>query len=284
MGVLTFGFVYLIVIKMAKKVRLNQLGDTKLIIIIVLAILLGYFVFKDLVFPSLVNLFVNVATNQSTQKAANYDFTKAKSIDINQTVSSVSKVVNSQALASGILNIDGKGTDNQVTGTIKYLDQKPEISYKTTKDADSNSDVGMFTIKSGNNNAEERTLHFPSNLKTTFDINMAAGKANIDLTDINAGEINFATAAGSATITFSKKISSKAKLGIAAGNLQLYMPKTNGIKIIAASGTSFTNLRIGEDFELIDGGAKSKNYEKAKIKTEIIITQGVGSWSLNFID
>lgn len=252
-------------------------------LVIILAIIGGlvvlYVVAAKFILPSVVNKAVNTAIDSSVNSL---NFDNAQSTTVSQQITSVKGILDTETMNKGVINIDGKSPNNQITGNIKYLGQKPSVDYQVKTDSRVEGSFGALTISSSDQAGEERTLHFPTNLETGFMITLGAGKADIDLSNLNTPNINLTTGAGVVDITFPKTTSITANLVAGAGKLNVSVYKGSGIKIKFAQGIS--NLALGDAYEKVGDGYQTKGYDNAKVKVELNVGQAVGGFNIQEIE
>lgn len=264
-----------------------QEGGTKLYIIIAVLVLIGgYLLVTKIVLPRLLGGLANTITTTTLNNALNFDFTNAQTTDVNQlvTASNIPEgLLLTESINQGEVVIDGNNPNSQITGTVKYLGQKPIIDYSVRTDPSIKGKFGAFNIKSVDQDqqANQSIIHLPTNIETGIILNLGAGKATINLTNLNTPNIRINAGAGSVSVTFSNIVSTTATLNTGAGILDVYVPKTNAVKIIPAQGIPFSNLNLGDSYEKIGDTYQTKGYDQAKVKTELNIAQGIGKWNIH---
>lgn len=259
----------------------NSQGNTLVIVIAIIAVLVvGYIAASKFILPGVVNKAVNTAIDSSVN---NLNFDNAQSMAVSEQITSVKGILDTETMNKGVINIDGKSPNNQITGNIKYLGQKPSVDYQVKTDSRVEGSFGALIINSSDQEGEERTLHFPTNIETGFVITLGAGKADVDLTDLNTSNINVTTGAGVVDITFPRNTSTAASLVAGAGKLDISVYKGTGIKLIFIQGIS--NANFGDAYEKVnDNTYQTKNYNDAKVKVDLNIGQAVGGFNIQEIE
>ncbi len=114
-------------------------------------------------------------------------------------------------------------------------------------------------------------------LPTDIKIQVGAGKADIDLTQINLNQFRMEVGAGSADIRFQAGGIPKNKMviGVGAGDIDIYLPEEVGIKAEHSVGVG--NLKINNSTVQGGGTFTSSSYAEAEQKLDIKIDIGVGN-------
>jgi hypothetical protein len=197
-------------------------------------------------------------------------------------------------ISKGEFNIKDISTDNDLL-YLKSNHSNSDGEYTFTENLENTSDLlvdfshnpninNSFLLL--NNSSPLYDLDISTSLKNT-DLNMklAAGKATIDLKELNLNKVITEVSAGELEATFTDlSLPEYLSIKVGAGEMDLTLPKDVGYKI--TYDVSIGDFSIDGKGQTSGLGSKgvllSDNYSTIMNKTEIDLNLSVGSFKLNF--
>lgn len=242
-----------------------------IVIIGIVVLVVGYLYVKSYIGSKIAQKSIDLAM----QQIANLDFTNAESFEVSESLVGLEEVTITIGLNKGVLNIeDSEGS--AVTGEVKYLGQESIVQLNK------NNGQGQLSYKSADEEGEEVTLYLPQSFTYSVNIGAGAGEVNVNLSRNNAPVINVAAGAGEVNVAPPAMHSSESSVAAGAGILNLYVKNDTGRKVLFGQG--FSNINFGDDYEKIDGGYQTKNYQSAEVKTDLSIGQALGGFNIQGYD
>lgn len=258
----------------------NQRGNVAIAIVLFLLIAsLVYAVTTKIdsnFFPDLINKLKEEGSFKTGfSETANTEFTlkNAKKTNLTQQFNGVDSIKLNLSMKSGLISISS-GSGKTITGTLEYEGDEPDIK-STTKNSQ-----GTLDIISSNQGNERRNLKLSPGFPTDINLNMGAGEADLDLTNLDIPILNISAGASKLTITFPGENSTKARITSGAGSVLFKIPEEVGVMIV----TNEENSSGLENYQKVAGGFESKNYNTSKNKVDITLEQGSGEFRVETIE
>lgn len=203
--------------------------------------------------------------------------TISKSIPLGQQKSLAVEI----KMGAGVLRV-GSGTSDLMSADFTYnIDAwKPEVRYGE------NGDRGTLTIEQppGSRNYRGRTrydwdIRLNNRLPMEMDVNMGAGKANLDLAGLNLGRFSLNVGAGEADVdlngTWQHDLAASLHGGV--GKVTLHLPSDVGVRVTVHGGLGAIHAK---GFSKNRGTYTNAAYGKSPVNLNIEVAGGIGEVNL----
>ncbi len=187
----------------------------------------------------------------------------------------------------GNLDLDIGASNFTISSTddkLIRLKQDGAFKYKVTSKGNvENVELSNKSTNLYNTGPRNLSLEINKNIPWKLDIDVGAVSGDLDLKDIIVKDIDLDMGAGNLEISLGN-LSEKSYLDLDAGasKITINLPKDSGLKVDFDGALNSSNIDSLALTKLGDGNYISNNYEEAKVKFEIEVDMGVGSFEINF--
>ena len=126
----------------------------------------------------------------------------------------------------------------------------------------------------GWNEGDDWDLHLAPKVGYSLDVNMGAGEAELDLSDLNIRDLTLESGAGRSTVTLPREGNFSARIAGGIGQLVIIIPPEVAVSVQVDRGIG--EVSVSGRFEKQDGLYRTADWETNENRVELDIDVGVG--------
>lgn len=160
------------------------------------------------------------------------------------------------------------GQGQTITQKYELVDQTAYLSLR--------SEGGFIYIPGPQSSSNTWELGITREAPIKLQVDLGAGEAQLDLSDVLLSNLNYQIGVGTSTITLPGQMSYEAKIEAAIGTVTIDVPNDVGVKIHISTALVTRSLPSGYT-ESVDNVFNSPNYEQAEHKIELFVNLAIGT-------